>query len=233
MAFSGLLIILDEGWGVNTLTGVDHNPRLGEPFGYQTKKLIPVSHFLVSDPTLFSSLVEFDAELAEETLAKGCPHCKASFRFHHAHYPRKPRGIDPDHRAIFSFRFSFCCSACRRRVTTPTMRFLGRKVYIGLVVVLASCCEGRITAWFSRIAAQTGLSLRTLWRWRRFWTEAFPLSSFWREASGRLMPPPDYALLPQCLFEVLAFSRGDAPVALLRFLTPITTGPGVMVREGL
>jgi hypothetical protein len=200
--------------------------------GSHILRLFKVSHFLVSDPILFSSLVDFDAQLAGETLAQGCPHCGGAL--HHANYPRKPRGIDPDHRKLFSFRFSFCCAACRRRVTTPTLRFLGRKVYIGLVVVLASCCEGRITSWFSRIAAQTGISLRTLWRWRTFWTEAFPQSSFWREASGRLMPPPDTSLLPRSLLDVFAWSttRGDAHTAFLRFLSPITTGSGVTIHEG-
>jgi hypothetical protein len=112
-------------------------------------------------------------------------------------------------------------------VTVPTLRFLGRKIYVGLIVVLASSCEGRITAWFSRISNQTGISLRTLWRWRRFWTEAFPLSAFWREASGRLMPPPEASLLPRSLLN--AFSGNSDRMALLRFLMPITTGSWVHI----
>jgi hypothetical protein len=191
-----------------------------------------VSHFLVSDPTLFSSLLEFDAELAEETLTQGCPHC-GHHQLHQAHYPRKPRGIDPDHRTLFSFRFSFCCSSCRRRVTAPTLRFLGRKIYVGLIVVLASCCEGRITAWFSRISDQTGISLRTLWRWRTFWTKAFPSSSFWRGVSGRLMPPPDITRLPLSLLRVFAGTQDtDGCLDFLRFLAPMTTDPGVTSRGG-
>ena len=190
-----------------------------------------MSHLLVSDPTLFSSLVEFDAELAEETLAKGCQHCGHGV-LHQAHYPRKPRGISPDDREFFSFRLSFCCASCRRRVTTPTLRFLGRKVYIGLIVILASCCEGRITAWFSRIASQTGIALRTLWRWRTLWTKTFPQSSFWGEASGRLMPPPDPSDLPQSLLARLIRRESDGRVALLRFLSPITTGSGISGHEG-
>jgi len=179
-----------------------------------------VSHFLVSDPTLFSSLVDFDADLAGETLASGCPHC-GHHQLHQAHYPRKPRGIDSDHRSLFSFRFSFCCSSCRRRVTAPTLRFLGRKIYVGLIVVLASSCEDRITAWFSRISDQTGISLRTLWRWRDFWTKTFPLSSFWREASGRLMPPPDTARLPLSLLHTFfGYQDRDGLLDFLRFLAP-------------
>ena len=190
-----------------------------------------MSHFLVSDPILFSKIFEFDQQLAEETLAKGCPYCGHGV-LHQAHYPRKPRGIPSDQRDVFSFRFSFCCSSCRRRVTTPTLRFLGRKVYVGLVMILASCCEGRITAWFSRIAAQTGIALRTLWRWRTFWTKTFPQSSFWREASGRLMPPPDYAFLPQSLLTRFLGGEKESWLALLRFLSPITTGSGINRHEG-
>ena len=166
--------------------GVDHNPRLGESSGSYILRLPKVSHFLVLSPIFFCTLRDFDAALAREILAQGCPHCGHD-RLHQANYPRKPRGIDPDYREFFSFRFSFCCPACRKRVTAPTLRFLGRKVYIGLVVVLASACEGRITAWFSRVAAQMGIPLRTLWRWRTFWTKAFPRSSFWREAAARFM----------------------------------------------
>ncbi len=36
MDFLGLVIILDEGWGINTLTGVENNFRLGESYGYYT-----------------------------------------------------------------------------------------------------------------------------------------------------------------------------------------------------
>ena len=131
-----------------------------------------MSHIFFSDPTLFSRLQEFDAELAQETLNKGCPFCEGVLP--RAHYPRKPRGIPEDHRQAFSFRFSFCCARCRRRSTSESLRFLGRKVYVGLMVVLASCCRGRIHAWFSRVSAHTGVSLRTLYCWRSFWRKTFP-----------------------------------------------------------
>jgi hypothetical protein len=52
----------------------------------------------------------------------------------------KPRGrachVGPAH----DRRFSFCCAVdgCRRRATPPSLRFLGRKVYLAAVVVLVS-----------------------------------------------------------------------------------------------
>jgi hypothetical protein len=33
-------------------------------------------------------------------------------------------------------RLSLCCSQCRRRTTPPSVRFLGRRVYLAAVVVL-------------------------------------------------------------------------------------------------
>ncbi len=190
-----------------------------------------MSHFLVSDPTLFSSLFEFDTELAQETLAKGCPHC-GHHRLHQSHYPRKPRGIEANHRALFSFRFSYCCAACRKRITCPSLRFLGRKIYVGLIVVLASCCQDRITAWFSRLAQEMNLSLRTLWRWRSFWTKTLPASRFWQAVKGRFMPPADPYRFPHALLETLGHS-GHAIFRLLKYLSPLTLGGMISANEGL
>ncbi|MBW8067892.1 MAG: hypothetical protein GJU73_10690 [Ferrovum sp.] len=189
-----------------------------------------MSHIFFSDPTIFSRLQEFDAALAQETLDKGCPFCGGVL--HRADYPRKPRGIPEDHRQAFSFRFSFCCAKCRRRSTSESLRFLGRKVYVGLVVVLASCCRGRIHAWFSRVSAHTGVSLRTLYCWRSFWRKTFPSTSFWREARGRFMPLPDSEAFPLSLHQSFEGSGTEQTVACLRFLRPITIGPIIMIGEG-
>ncbi|WP_297478993.1 hypothetical protein [Ferrovum sp.] len=189
-----------------------------------------MSHIFFSDPTFFSRLQEFDAELARETQAKGCPHCGE--KLHLAYYPRKPKGVPEEHRPEFSFRFSFCCVRCRRRSTSESVRFLGRKVYVGLVVVLACCCQGRIHAWFSRISTSTGVSLRTLQRWRSFWRKTFPSTSFWREARGRFMPLPDPQAFPLSLCQSFGGSDTEQTMACLRFLKPITIGPMIMIGEG-
>jgi len=117
-------------------------------------------------------------------------------------------------------------------VTSPSLRFLGRKIYIGLVVILDCCCVGRITSWFSSVSDAMGISLRTLWRWRAFWRETFPSTRFWQEARGRLMPIPDCHAFPLSLLQVFAGSWEDPPIAFLRFLSPISVGPLVTIREG-
>ena len=40
----------------------------------------------------------------------------------------------------YGYRLSFCCDrdGCRKRATPPSVRFLGRKVYLGAVVVLVA-----------------------------------------------------------------------------------------------
>ena len=40
----------------------------------------------------------------------------------------------------YAERFSFCCAVdgCRKRATPPSLRFLGRKVYLATVVTLIS-----------------------------------------------------------------------------------------------
>ena len=93
---------------------------------------------LLADGRLYDLLQQFDHDLAAEQRAGGCPHCGDVL--HSARYLRKPRGfighLDPD----YSLRPSFCCAreGCRKRATPPSLRFLGRKVYLGAVVVLIS-----------------------------------------------------------------------------------------------
>ena len=61
-------------------------------------------------------------------------------RVNHAVYRR---GLGPEHRE----RFSFCCAAdgCRKRETPASLRFLGRKVFLGAMVVLISAMQSGLT----------------------------------------------------------------------------------------
>ena len=71
------------------------------------------------------------------------------------------------------------------------------------------------------------LSRHTLRRWRQWWLEVFPSSSFWRAGRGRFASPVDEKSLPA---ELLArFGQTDAAervVAALRYLAPATAGAG-------
>ena len=90
---------------------------------------------LLRDSSLFDLLLEFDRDLATEARRAGCG-CGGVL--HSAAYPRKPRGGPPGLGPEHAVRFSFCCGVegCRRRVSPPSLRFLGRKVFWGVVVLL-------------------------------------------------------------------------------------------------
>ena len=85
------------------------------------------------DDKLLELLAAEDARVARITKAAGCPRCGG--RLDRADYPRKPRG-GPEGTA--ERRLSFCCcrDGCRRRATPPSLVFLGRRVYLGMAVLL-------------------------------------------------------------------------------------------------
>jgi hypothetical protein len=91
----------------------------------------------------FRSFVErIDEELALETRAGGCRRCGAVL--HRNRFPRKPRGGPPDVAEACRFRLSFRCSVCDKRHTPPSVRFLGRRVYLAATAVLASALRERV-----------------------------------------------------------------------------------------
>ena len=58
----------------------------------KTKETLRVCHALLSDPTLYQLLLEFDHDMAAQVRVAGCS-CGGAL--HSAHYPRKPRGAPP------------------------------------------------------------------------------------------------------------------------------------------
>jgi hypothetical protein len=94
-------------------------------------------HELPRGASFWLFLFSIDQDLAETTREKACP---CGGRLHRANYPRKPRGGPDDLPEPYRQRFSFCCErdGCRKRTTPPSVRFLGRKVYLGAVVILIS-----------------------------------------------------------------------------------------------
>lgn len=174
---------------------------------------------LLADARLFELLDRIDADEAAHTRAQGCP-CGGVL--HSAGYPRKPRGGPPELGPEGCRRASFCCArdGCRRRSTPPSVRFLGRKVFFGVVVVLVPILrEGLTPARFRRLEEQLGVSRRTVLRWRRFWQELFPASRQWPRVLAELLPV-DRGRLPGSLlgaFTGVAADR-DRLVAALRWL---------------
>ena len=180
-------------------------------------------HALLYDPKFLALLLRIDHDLAAQTRADGCP-CGGAL--HRADYPRKPRGCPVGVRDDYSSRLSFCCSVCRRRATSKSVRFLGRRVYLGLAVVLVSARPAGPTPAASRLGMALGVDRRTLARWRDWWCEQFPQTALWRAMCARFMPPVPQAQLPGELITRFAGPAHEALMRLLVWLSPVTVGPG-------
>lgn len=178
-------------------------------------------HALLQDPNFFRLLLRVDQELALERRGLGCD-CGGVL--HVADYPRKPRGCPVELRADFGSRFSFCCNRCRARATPTSVRFLGRHVYLALAVVLVSAARPGPTPTAAAVRAATILevSVRTLQRWRVWWQERLPLSTFWQAASARFVPPVQAAAMPDALLARFVGTAAESLLRLLLFLSPLT-----------
>ena len=173
----------------------------------------------LADQQLHQLLEKVDADLAKEAGQKGCLYCHG--KLHRADFDRKPRGGPQWER-----RYSFCCAEedCRRRRTPESVRFLGRRVYAGLVVVLiTTMIDGLKPARVCRIRQALQIDSRTLKRWRQWWLDSFVRSSFWRAARGRFMPLVCERRLPLSLWSRFELGGRDRLLAVLEFLRPITT----------
>ncbi len=186
-------------------------------------------HTLLQDPMFFRLLLCIDQELAAELKAAGCA-CGGVL--HRADYPRKPRGCLAEVRSQFQSRSSFCCNRCRKRSTSMSVRFLGRRVYVAMAVVLGSARRAEPNTTAARLAQTLAVPVRTLERWRRWWQGAFPLSALWRAACGRFLPPLVVERLPASLLERFVGAAADRLMRLLVFLTPLTVGPSIALPEG-
>jgi hypothetical protein len=185
-------------------------------------------HELPCAATFWLFLFAVDQDLAQRAREKACP---CGGRLHRANYPRKPRGAE-DLPEAYRYRFSFCCArdGCRKRVTPPSVRFLGRKVYLFAVVVLVSAMrQGPSPRRVHELSQQFGADRRTIARWRVFWREHVPQTPFWKIASGLLPTTAQLLVLPQALLEAFlpGVDPGEGWGRLLRFLSPITTTGGL------
>lgn len=184
---------------------------------------------LPRDASFWSFLFSIDQDLAETTRKAACP---CGGRLHCANYPRKPRGGPDKLPDSYRQRLSFCCDrdGCRKRVTPPSVRFLGRNVYLGAVVILISAMrQGPSPRRVRELSRLFGADRGTIARWQVFWREHVPRTPFWKVARARLVPVVEIAALPQSLTE--AFLRTDDPcwgwARLLRFLSPTTISGGL------
>jgi len=183
-----------------------------------------VCHSPLEDARIWTVLLGMDQDAAEQVRHAGCAYCGGTL--HVANYPRKPRGAC---RALlgveYERRLSFCCTLCRRRATPPSVRFLGRKVYLGIIITLVSALENGLSPQRRRrLIDALDLSAQTLYRWRIWWRQQVPPSRCWRKLAGLFSPPINTPELPGALLgRLLGEDLPARLVQLLNLISPLTT----------
>lgn len=179
---------------------------------------------VVLSASFFERLSEIDARIALQAQERGCPICGGVL--HVSRFPRRPRGGRKDSERKHRWRWSFCCANrdCRKRVTPPSMRFLGRKWYFsGVLLVVCAAIQGPEAQPIARLIELFGMSWKTVKRWRQWWSEWLPKTKFWRALRGRWVRRIDFALLPRSLLDRFIGNAEQQLVAMLRLMGPVTT----------
>jgi hypothetical protein len=173
-----------------------------------------VWHTLLGDAKFLARLTATDERIASEAQAGRCGHCGG--RLDRGDYPRKPRDDLGESEEAWSRRISLCCSVdgCRHRLTPPSVRFLGRKVYAAPYIVL-----GLILGSTARAIA----SARTRRRWSEWWRTLFLASACWIELRARFVPPVNERGLPTSLLSRVVGAPADALTSMLEWISPVTT----------
>lgn len=184
-------------------------------------------HEIVLDVSFFELLAKYDEGLAIERRARGCAHCGGTL--HVSRYARKPRGAVVELGPEYEWRWSFCCSreGCRKRCTPVSVRYFGRRVYLGSVLVLVSALlNGLSPRRVARLHGELGVGLRTLRRWRKWWREEFCRTTFWRGARGRFGAGLEDTSLPGALLERFPGAGEERLRGALSFLSALTSRTG-------
>ena len=163
----------------------------------------------ISAEKFFHQLLLIDLQIAEQTRTGNC---RCGGRLHCSDYDRKPRGVPDDCVKYVARRFSFCCASagCRRRVTPPSVRFMGRRVYVAAAVLL-------VAAGWSDVD-ESEVPSRTKRRWRTYFATKLVESLRWREIRARLDKPVDENRLPASLLERLPGDHSEVLISGLRLL---------------
>ena len=184
---------------------------------------------VLADARFHEQLLAFDRDLSATARAARCWRCGGVL--HSASYDRKPRGCPAGLGEAYAERFSFCCAVdgCRKRTTPPSLRFLGRHVYLATVVTLISALMlGTTPSRLARLSVVPGLDRRTLARWHAWWRSTFAGGPFAAAARAAMATPIDITAPPVSLLERFAGEVSGQLIALLRFLGPLTGGQSAM-----
>lgn len=177
----------------------------------------------------FETLVRIDEEITRRVAAARCQRCGGPL--HRGDYDRKPRGARSAKAGeAFVRRFSLCCGSegCRKRALPPSLRFLGPRVYLGVVVIVASLAAQALGRRASAMARATGVEARTARRWLGWWRGPFIRTEVFAAVRARLIEVA-VEQLPASLVLRLPGTAEQQVRRMLELLSPLTTGS---VRDG-
>ncbi len=175
-------------------------------------------------------LLRIDAWIWHEHLKNGhCRVCKSK-RLRRHRYCRKPRGL-PESMSkeiieALQWRNSSRCKDCGAQNTPASVVFLGRKVYVGVMVILATRLlldAKHPIQKYSLFGEQA--SLLTVMRWQYWWHYAVAKNAFWKQNQGRLQISTKIAhLITKAWnhFQQQCVALTNTAQAILIFFSPIT-----------
>lgn len=168
-----------------------------------------------------------DQELAKNIQGQGCPYCGS--KLDKADYPRIPFSVPVPFRDHYEKRCSFCCRECRKRTTSPSVRFFGRRRFPApLFIFISILNSGANQRRRAQVKRHFGIvvSQSTWKRWRRWWRESFMTTSFWQQSEGLMQPTPEIMQgpFPRVILNLFQGEIKEKMCTLLQFLAPMTAG---------
>ena len=182
-------------------------------------------HNLLINPSFHALLRAIDDDLAKIARKESCSDCAGAL--HQANYSRSPLGLPASCREYYETRRSFCCGQCRKRFTTPSVRFFGRRRFPAPIIIMISFLKRSITVLtLNQVRRYFGVTVskRTWKRWRRWWRDCFITTKFWKQAKGLFPIQCLNDLYPGSFLLAYSGSFKDKLVAVLQFLAPLTAG---------
>lgn len=183
-----------------------------------------MSHKFLFNSTFHALLIAIDREFAEITRQQGC---SCGGKLHQSNYPRSPFGLPAEFRSIYDERFSFCCDDCRKRTTSPSVRFFGRRWYPAPLLLLISALMISINDYrLMQIKRHFGIKVsESTWkRWRQWWRAAFSETCFWKQARSVIPEYKKPVTMPRRMLNAFQGLIDKKIILLLRFIAPITAG---------
>jgi hypothetical protein len=178
---------------------------------------------LLRDARFSELLMEMDRDRLNQARSAGCSKCGGPLPS--GHFDRKPSGILVPPEQLpegYMKRFDLCCGWCRSRTLPASVRFLGRKVFLAVAIVVATAMvRGGDRNAVEILRRQLGASRSTVARWCRWW-RALTETQLWIGARGTLPVDLDERELPASLLARYAGSTADRMAYLLRFLRPLS-----------